>query len=407
MTKPFVSALLSASFIAPLLVAGCGQPEEAPPGDDLVPVLEGEDGKADAFDSRTDPRALLSLVNNVGTLRADTLVPAGSVGRAVSVPDDSKPYSDTYWPMTSNGINMRWQGQGELAPSEKYAKLFLSAEQGKQMTDWIQKNHGKDVPGVQGWFGICQGWTGASINEKMPLKKIAVKKYTYSGRTYLGLCSAAEIAQPNGPCVSFETGDLTGLLAESYSAADARFVGYRCDTAAVNFRYDGSGRIQQPNCRSNAGTLFLAATNFIGKGQRAFAINAVNNDEVWNQPAFSYTISRYDTVSEADAAKAVDATKTRYEWNTAARGFRRVTLTLTWAVESYGPPTGQPQTRSAGKTYDMIVELDASGNVIGGEWIGSSKNDHPPFFWAPVAAGTEVPYLRPSYVRALVSLSRR
>ena len=82
-------------------------------------------------------------------------------------------------------------------------------------------------------------------------------------------------------------------------------------------------------------------------------------------------------------------------------------MSLTWAVETEPTKTTAPPTLSASKTYDMIVELDASGSVIGGEWIGASKVEHPPFFWAPVAPGAEVPNLVYANVRALLDASRK
>jgi len=34
--------------------------------------------------------------------------------------------------------------------------------------------------------------------------------------------------------------------------------------------------------------------------------------------------------------------------------------------------------------YDYILELDAAGKILGGEWIGTSKRQHPDFVWLPV-----------------------
>ncbi len=36
--------------------------------------------------------------------------------------------------------------------------------------------------------------------------------------------------------------------------------------------------------------------------------------------------------------------------------------------------------------YDYILELDANGKIIGGEWIGTSKRQHPDFVWLPIRA---------------------
>ena len=398
-----LSRLLSVGFVASLLplaaMSGCSNEELLEDGElyDVEAV-----GKADSFNSSTNPMELIKLVNAMPTFKADELAPTTDIGKTIAVPTDSKPFSSDYWPMIKNGILNRWMGASIPSPAEKYGTLFLDATQQKMMYDFIQKNHGKDVPGVQSWFGICQGWTGSAIAEKAPQKPITVRKYVRDGKTYLQRCTTSTTN-----CVSFSPGDLTGLMAEAYAAADARFIGYRCDTATVNFKYDRSGRITQPNCRSNAGTLFLTATNFIKKAGRSFAVNAVNNDEVWNQPAYQYAISQYKTVTKTEATKAVDPAETRdYPWNTAAVGFRRVTMKLDWAVETSPTTNTAPPLLSAGKTYDFILELDATGAVIGGEWIGASKTEHIPFFWAPVAPGAEVPNLSPDFVRALLNVSR-
>jgi hypothetical protein len=36
-------------------------------------------------------------------------------------------------------------------------------------------------------------------------------------------------------------------------------------------------------------------------------------------------------------------------------------------------------------SYEYVLEADASGKVIGGEWIGSSKKAHPDFLWLPIS----------------------
>ena len=35
------------------------------------------------------------------------------------------------------------------------------------------------------------------------------------------------------------------------------------------------------------------------------------------------------------------------------------------------------------RTYEYILELNQKGKVIGGEWVGSSKSEHPDFIWRP------------------------
>lgn len=391
--------VLALALVAPLSF-GCGQDDPLEEEGELIDVEAV--GKSDAFNSQFNPIELIKTVNNNPTLKADDLVPLSDVGKDVSVATEARPFSGDYWPMIRNGILARWQGASVPSPAEKYGSLFLAADQQKVMYDWIQANHGKDVPEVASWFGICQGWTASAIMERAPQKSITVRKYVRDGKTYLQRCTTSLTN-----CQTFTPGDLTALLAESYAASDARFIGDRCDTSPVDFKRDKYGRITQSYCRSNAGTLFLTATNFIKKAGRSFAINAVNNNEVWNQPAYAYKITKYETKTAKEAAVLVsgDPTKTDYEWNRQAVGFRRVTMTLTWTVESAPTVNTPPPVVSNSKSYDMIVELDATGNVVGGEWLGTSKSDHPPFFWAPVGPGAEVPNFTPSYVKALLTVS--
>ena len=38
-----------------------------------------------------------------------------------------------------------------------------------------------------------------------------------------------------------------------------------------------------------------------------------------------------------------------------------------------------------------VLELDANGRIVGGEWVGESKQAHPDFLWLPLkASGTTV-----------------
>lgn len=391
---------LSLTLLAPLAIGGCGNPDDF---DGDRPEVTGTLLQPEAFNGYTDPAALVGLISSGTLMNADALVPTSSIGRTVSVATEARPFSSSYWPMVDDGINARWQGSTIPSPAEKYGQLFLDSATTQRLVTYISENHGKKVPGVQSWFGICQGWTASAINELAPKHAAVVRKVTRPDGT-VGI-QACAVPTDSG-CVRFEPGDITALLAEAYAAADSRFIGYRCDTKPASFKYDSAGRVQLPNCRSNAGTLFLTATNFIGRAHRAFAINAVNNDEIWNQPAFAYKITTYQKVTALQAAQLVNPGQTSYTFNTAAKDFRRATMTLTWTVEADPTVGTPPPVRTASGTYDMIVELDSLGNVLGGEWIGASKTNHPPFFWAPVAPGLEVPYLEYRQIKALLDASR-
>src|SRR5262249_1601769 len=161
------------------------------------------------------------------------------------LPQDSLPFSSSYWPMGENGILARWMDSNSLSPAEKYGTLFLSTDQQKTMYAWIENNQGKNVPGVQEWFGICPGWAASALLEKPPKHPIQVRKAATGA---LENCEEGSSAD----CLKVTPGDITGLLAAVYNEGDARFIGQRCDTEVARFSYDSSGRIRMPNCRSNA-----------------------------------------------------------------------------------------------------------------------------------------------------------
>jgi hypothetical protein len=59
-------------------------------------------------------------------------------------------------------------------------------------------------------------------------------------------------------------------------------------------------------------------------------------------------------------------------------------------------------------TYTYVLELDAAGKIVGGEWTGDSKTDHPDFLWLPLSvsaqsvAGGKIAYAK---VKQLYDLS--
>ena len=34
--------------------------------------------------------------------------------------------------------------------------------------------------------------------------------------------------------------------------------------------------------------------------------------------------------------------------------------------------------------YEYVLELDAAGKIIGGEWVGEARYTHPDFLWLPI-----------------------
>ncbi len=80
-------------------------------------------------------------------------------------------------------------------------------------------------------------------------------------------------------------------------------------------------------------------------------------------------------------------TPTDYLFNPDARRFFAVTTDVDFIAES---PAGQDGPLAATidrythtDRYTYVLELDAEGRLVGGEWTGASKRNHPDFVWLP------------------------
>ena len=105
-------------------------------------------------------------------------------------------------------------------------------------------------------------------------------------------------------------------------------------------------------------------------------------------------------------------TPTGYVYDTQAVSFVYYQTDVFYITESAQSTDGNLSStidRYTGKdSYEYILELDAAGKIIGGEWVGSSAKLHPDFVWLPLAvgqpsvAGDKVQY---ADVKRLVDLS--
>ncbi len=79
---------------------------------------------------------------------------------------------------------------------------------------------------------------------------------------------------------------------------------------------------------------------------------------------------------------------TSYVFNTSAAKLYKVHMDVEYISESPTSLDGNLGSTIDRYThddrYDYILELDAAGKIIGGEWIGASKRQHPDFVWLPI-----------------------
>ena len=111
-----------------------------------------------------------------------------------------------------------------------------------------------------------------------------------------------------------------------------------------------------------------------------------------------------------DFALAEGLSRQEYRYNPEAARFVEVRMTTDWITEQHQSAERSDLTIDRWTKHDhyhYILELDADGEVLGGEWVGSSNLNHPDFVWLPVRAVSGNPNLDIETIRELIQESRR
>ncbi|MDX2013196.1 MAG: hypothetical protein SFW67_23575 [Myxococcaceae bacterium] len=383
-----------------VLLAGCG-------GSTVV-LDEGEVETSEvvkqreAWASQDNP----SLFSGTLEYRFDVLPREGEAARV--------PWAGSYWPTYEDNINFRWGGASSESPAKKYELAFYGADAGVNVEDAVSRAHGIESARsaktcretsecnaflgetcakrqgrdegrcIATWWGICHAWAPAAI--LLPEPKNPVTR--------------------NG--VTFQVQDLKALGSLVHNSTRNKFVSLRCNKHfsqpdGGGIRLDRFGRPVDGDreCRdTNAGTYHVLLANYLGLMKQSFVEDRTNDYEVWNQPLRSFKVTEARDVSAPEANRLVGLTADdadagvsveRYHFNPAATRFVLVKSEVKYISESsaedgYTAPTINWYTRT--DRYEYVLELDAAGKVLGGEWVGSSKRDHPDFLWLPLSAGT-------------------
>jgi hypothetical protein len=219
---------------------------------------------------------------------------------------------------------------------------------------------GKCIPG---WFGICHAWAPVAMVEEEPMKAVVVNN------------------------VTFEPMDVKALITQIYDTANfgTIFTGQRCNLK--NPPADSNGRLVNEECRDVTPEYFhLTLTNYVGRFKRSFVADIFGDYEVWNHPVVSYEILEQRKMSPEDVMKQFfpAANSTVYTFNQNVKSLLFVQTKMNYITESDENTSGLKEKYTRTKYYRYILELDEQDNVVGGEWTGSSKTDHPDFIYVPV-----------------------
>lgn len=395
--------LKKASFVltSALAFGGCAISDGGDPAADCYPgdvdCSDSAGGKAEEWDYRNDPERLANNLN----YRLAELPRSGEAENPV--------WAASYWPTYQGSTNHRWQGSSVLSPLEKFDAAFhgwsvpaqyatsvpadcgpnaateygayvealgpAAAWQSTAQSRHLLFNGNNDDPDedqdidechevIETWWGLCHAWAPAAILEPEPLRAVE-----YNGQR-------------------FEVSDIKALILTVYDDTESLFLGGRCNAQTIE--HDDTGRATATECRdTNAGAWHVVVTNFLGVNGRSFVEDRTAGYQVWNQPMVSYEVTQLDEITVARANELLNVDGDEYIYNDNAETLYEVQMTSRYLTEGHQStqPLGQDGYVRSDR-YHYILEVDADGKIAGGEWVGSSIDNHPDFLWSPVRART-------------------
>lgn len=311
---------------------------------------------------------------------------------------EEAPWSDSFWPTQKGLVARRWLDQtfpnstdwfvnytyyqatptwlvnpDVLSPAEKYD--LLVGDNGFSLTQamWESGKYSYDRRGrVPGWAGLCHGWAPAAFMTKNPERSVV-------------------LMSPSGQPIRFYPSDIKALasLAWGESAPPFKVVGSRCNER--NPKEDAVGRVIDEACFDvNPGTWHIGIVNQLGVEKRSFVFDSTYDYQVWNYPIYAYQYHYFNPQTLATSQKLSSAIASISHYNIdkfksyrspQARYVVGVAMDVTYSIPTSPSvkPVKRPRFQTVKYVYDL--ELDESGQIIGGEWY---SNFHPDFLWNPI-----------------------
>jgi hypothetical protein len=269
------------------------------------------------------------------------------------------PWSDTYWPDQDGSIDNRWNNPhpigfgftpptlvqaramtrdqlSRLSPAEKY-DLF-AGRYDYPLFNEVHANHYVTTSAPE-WAGICDGWSMASAQFSEP--------------------KATDVPNPDGIVIPFGSSDVKGLLsyAMAYHFRSHNLqIGANCTTSSCT--------------GLNAGAFHIALTNQIGILHQSLIIDRSTTNEIWNQPVYGYSLHVVGSAAPEAGVRGVHVQGEIY-----------------YADEldapSFDPVLGTIHEQTVTMPVDYTLDIDSSGNIIGGSF--GRRSARPDSIWFPVS----------------------
>lgn len=283
----------------------------------------------------------------------------------------------------------------KLSPTEKF-DIFKALKSGNESGFKLTRN----VLNLTGpfsayWEGICNGWSSAAIEfyepEVLTYEKSGIK-VTFGSSDLKALLSYYHFAMTSNPRTAGKS--LTNRIGERCKTEFPEEAWFLKDGVEYYKSIDGDkiiiNKVPDECVDTNPGAFHIALTNRINNDKEGFIAEVVRDNEVWNQPVFAYSsevISETTTnlVNPTDKTRKQVRVKTRMNYaNDGGRMF--------WEQEDpeedfyawWEPTNGTKNYRSSHKDFEYILDIDKSGNIIGGHWLSYERPD---FIWLKRSKG--------------------
>jgi hypothetical protein len=257
-----------------------------------------------------------------------------------------------------------------LSPAEKYDLLVGDPQTTLTQAQWLAGEKYWADKTMANWMGICEGSAAASALFPEPLH-------------------AVDFETSTGDVVRFHVLDIKALAALLWSSynADIPISGSRC--ASNHPKSDRDGIVVDEDCfNSNPASLHIALLNFLGRQHRTFFVNRVTSVQVWNVPILEYQVSYYKPTANklADSLDEAKIPAGEYHNDPFATYRSPQTANIVAVKMKIKIAKGMTSSRDNPETsatselsYLYDLELDAQGQIIGGEW---HQQSHVDFMWA-------------------------
>lgn len=103
--------------------------------------------------------------------------------------------------------------------------------------------------------------------------------------------------------------------------------------------------------------------------------------------SYYVSVNGYAATSSFEVQMRSGSSPTQYQFNASAERLVYVKTKVGWISESPAGTDGNLASTidryTKYDTYEYILEINAAGDIFGGEWVGASKLSHPDFLWLP------------------------